>query len=36
MIDHWYAYDLNGCREKRFSKPPIIPLDMNFILDRFS
>ena len=32
----WYLYDFKGSITKRFSKPPVIPLDINFLIDRNS
>lgn len=32
----WYLYDFKGSVTKRFSKPPVIPLDINFLIDRNS
>ena len=35
-MNNWQIYDFKGSRTKRFSKPPVIPLDINFLLDRNS
>lgn len=32
----WHLYDFKGSVTRRFSRPPVIPLDINFIIDRFS
>jgi hypothetical protein len=32
----WYLYDFKGSVTRRFSRPPVIPLDVNFLIDRFS
>lgn len=32
----WHLYDFKGSVTKRFSKPPVIPLDVNFLVDRNS
>lgn len=32
----WYLYDFKGSVTRRFSKPPVIPLDINFLIDRNS
>ena len=35
-MKEWHLYDFKGSVTKRFSKPPVIPLDVNFLIDRFS
>ena len=35
-MNNWQIYDFKGSRNRRFSKPPIIPLDLNYLLDRNS
>ena len=32
----WHLYDFKGSVTRRFSRPPVIPLDVNFLVDRFS
>ena len=32
----WYIYDFKGSVTRRFSKPPVIPLDINYLIDRNS
>lgn len=32
----WHLYDFKGSVTRRFSKPPVIPLDVNFLIDRMS
>ena len=35
-MKEWYLYDFKGSVTKRFSKPPTIPLDINYLIDRNS
>ena len=35
-MNNWQIYDFKGSRTKRYSKPPVIPLDINYLLDRNS
>ena len=35
-MDQWEIYDFKGMMCRRFSRPPQIPMDMNFVLDRNS
>lgn len=35
-MKNWYLYDFKGSVTKRFSKWPVIPLDVNFLIDRNS
>lgn len=35
-MSNWQIYDFKGSKTKRFSKPPVIPLDVNYIIDRNS
>lgn len=35
-MNNWQIYDFKGSRIKRYSKPPVIPLDINYLLDRNS
>ena len=35
-MKEWHLYDFKGSVTKRFSKPPVIPLDINFLVDRCS
>lgn len=35
-MSNWQIYDFKGSKTKRFSKPPVIPLDINYIIDRNS
>jgi hypothetical protein len=35
-MKEWYIYDFKGSVTRRFSKPPVIPLDINFLIDRSS
>ena len=35
-MKEWYLYDFKGSVTRRFSKPPVIPLDVNFLIDRQS
>jgi hypothetical protein len=35
-MSHWHIYDFKGSKNRRFSKPPTIPLDLNYLLDRNS
>ena len=32
----WYIYDFKGSVTRRFSKPPVIPLDINYLVDKNS
>jgi hypothetical protein len=35
-MKEWYLYDFKGSVTKRFSRPPTIPLDINYLIDRNS
>lgn len=35
-MKNWYLYDFKGSVTKRFSRLPIVPLDVNFLIDRNS
>lgn len=35
-MKEWHLYDFKGSVTRRFSKPPIIPLDINYLIDRQS
>lgn len=35
-MKQWHLYDFKGSVTRRFSKPPVIPLDINFLIDRQS
>lgn len=35
-MKEWHLYDFKGSVTRRFSKPPVIPLDVNFLIDRHS
>lgn len=35
-IEQWEIYDFKGTAHRRFSKPPQIAMDVNFLLDRNS
>jgi 1-phosphatidylinositol-3-phosphate 5-kinase len=35
-MKNWYLYDFKGSVTRRFSKWPVIPLDVNFLIDRNS
>lgn len=35
-MKEWYLYDFKGSVTRRFSRPPVIPLDVNFLIDRNS
>lgn len=35
-MNHWHIYDFKGSKNRRFSKPPVVPLDLNYLLDRNS
>lgn len=35
-MKNWYLYDFKGSINKRFSRWPVIPLDINFLIDRNS
>jgi hypothetical protein len=35
-MKNWYLYDFKGSVTRRFSKWPVVPLDVNFLIDRNS
>jgi hypothetical protein len=35
-MKNWYIYDFKGSVTRRFSKWPVVPLDVNFLIDRNS
>jgi hypothetical protein len=35
-MEQWEVYDLKGTRWRRYSKPPYLCMDINYLLDRNS